>query len=134
MVDPASREGATALATGEEQSVEKADLLRIGLVTLAVGATWLQVWRPVANLDVVAVLALACGGYPIYRNAVEALLERRMTMELSMGIAIAAASAIGEFFTALVIVLFVLVAEALEQLTVGRGRRAIKQLVEMLPR
>jgi Cd2+/Zn2+-exporting ATPase/Cu+-exporting ATPase len=34
-------------------------------------------------------------------------------------------TAIGEFFTALVITLFVLVAEVLEGLTVGRGRRAI---------
>src|ERR671925_258030 len=56
-----------------------------------------------------------------------------MTMELSMTIALAAALAIGEFFTALVIVLFVLVAEVLEGLTVGRGRRAIKDLLDLLP-
>ena len=43
-----------------------------------------------------------------------------MTMELSMSIAIVAAAAIGEFFTALVITLFVLAAEALEGLTVSR--------------
>jgi cation transport ATPase len=49
-----------------------------------------------------------------------------MTMELSMSIAIVAAAAIGEFFTALVITLFVLVAEVLEGLTVSRGRRAIR--------
>src|SRR5262249_40628555 len=59
---------------------------------------------------------------------------RRMTMELSMTIAIGAALAIGEFFTALVIVLFVLIAEVLEGLTVGRGRRAIKDLLDVLPR
>jgi Cd2+/Zn2+-exporting ATPase/Cu+-exporting ATPase len=56
-----------------------------------------------------------------------------MTMELSMAIAIVAALAIREIFTALVITLFVLVAEILEGLTVGRGRRAIQHLVDLLP-
>lgn len=50
-----------------------------------------------------------------------------------MTIAIVAAAAIGQFFTALVITLFVLVAEVLEGLTVGRGRTAIRDLLEFLP-
>lgn len=57
-----------------------------------------------------------------------------MTMELSMTIALLAALAIGEFFTALVITAFVLAAEVLEGLTVGRGRRAIRDLLDFLPR
>jgi hypothetical protein len=44
-------------------------------------------------------------------------------MELSMTIALAAALAIREIFTALVITLLVLVAEILEGLTVSRGRQ-----------
>ena len=50
-----------------------------------------------------------------------------------MAIAIVAALAIREIFTALVITLFVLVAEILEGLTVSRGRRAIQHLVDLLP-
>jgi P-type E1-E2 ATPase len=57
-----------------------------------------------------------------------------MTMELSMTIAFVAAAGIGQFFTALIITLFVLVAEVLEGLTVGRGRKAIRDLLEFLPR
>src|SRR5919109_781541 len=57
-----------------------------------------------------------------------------MTMELSMTIALLAALAVGEFFTALVITLFVLVAEVLEGLTVSRGRHAIEDLLAYLPR
>ncbi len=60
-------------------------------------------------------------------------MQRRMTMELSMTIAIVAALAIGQFFTALVIVLFVLIAEVLEGLTVRRGRTAIRDLLNLLP-
>ena len=48
-----------------------------------------------------------------------------MTMELSMTLALLAALVIREFFTALIITLFVLVAEILEGLTVSRGRKAI---------
>ena len=44
-----------------------------------------------------------------------------------------AALVIGEFFTALVITAFVLAAEVLEGLTVGRGRRAIQDLLDFLP-
>jgi len=55
-------------------------------------------------------------------------------MELSMSIAIIAAAAIDEFFTALIIMLFVLIAEVLEKMTVSRGRRAIRDLLELLPR
>jgi cation transport ATPase len=107
------------------------DLARIGLVTVAALATWLLPGGyPVVVIGLAATLV---GGYPIFTEAFANLLARRMTMELSMTIALAAALVIGEFFTALVIVLFVLIAEVLEGLTVGRGRRAIKQLLNLLP-
>ncbi len=50
-----------------------------------------------------------------------------------MTIALAAAAGIGEFFTALLITLFVLVAEIIEGMTVGRGRLAIRKLLDLLP-
>ena len=51
-----------------------------------------------------------------------------------MTIALAAALAIGEVVTALVMTAFVLAAEILEGLTVSRGRRAIGRLLDLLPR
>jgi Cu+-exporting ATPase len=113
---------------------ETVDLVRICLVTLAVGVTWFHVWEPFVRIDVVALVATLAGGYPIFHEAFEALLQRRMTMELSMTIALGAALMIGELFTALVIVLFVLIAEVLEHMTVARGRGAIKNLLNFLPR
>jgi Cd2+/Zn2+-exporting ATPase/Cu+-exporting ATPase len=56
-----------------------------------------------------------------------------MTMELSMTMALTAALAIKEFTTALFILFFVLGAEMLEQLTVERGRKAIQNLLDLLP-
>ena len=110
------------------------EAVRIVLVAVAAAAVWFRVWEPFPAVSVIGVVGLLIGGWPILKEAFENILERRMTMELSMTIAIVAAAAIGEFFTALVITLFVLVAEVLEGLTVGRGRRAIRDLLEFLPR
>jgi heavy metal translocating P-type ATPase len=117
-----------------EHWLESRELMRIGVVAVASAAVWLRLWEPLARVSVIGLAAALVGGYPIFEEAFSALRARRMTMELSMAIAVGAALAIGEFFTALVIVLFVLIAELLERLTVGRGRRAIKDLLDFLPR
>ena len=117
-----------------EHSLGWPDVVRIGLVALASLAVWFRVWEPFARVSLIGIAGAAVGIYPILREAFEAVVARRMTMELSMSIAIGAALAIGEFFTGLVIILFVLIAEVLEGMTVGRGRRAIKDLLDFLPR
>jgi Cd2+/Zn2+-exporting ATPase/Cu+-exporting ATPase len=110
------------------------EAVRIAIVALAAVAVWFKLWEPFTAVSVVGIAGLLVGGWPILKEAFENVLERRMTMELSMTIAIVAAAAIGQFFTALIITLFVLVAEVLEGLTVGRGRKAIRDLLEFLPR
>src|SRR5437870_9738927 len=110
------------------------EALRIGLVALAAVAVWWCVWEPFPAISVLGVLGLAIGGWPIVTEAAAHLAQRRMTMELSMSLAIGAAAAIGEFCTALLMTLFVLVAEALEGMTVQRGRRAIRDVLDVLPR
>src|SRR5215472_12109436 len=94
-----------------EHAFEWAEMLRIGLVAVAAACVWLRLWEPFGPVSVIGVVGLAIGGWPIFKEALENLLEKRMTMELSMSIAIIAAAAIAEFFTALVITLFVLVPE-----------------------
>jgi P-type Cu+ transporter len=115
-------------------SLDPVEVVRIVLVALAAAASRAGLWKLLLPFDGIALAAVIFGGYPIFREAVTNLLARRMTMELSMTIALVAASAIGEFFTAAVIVLFVLIAEVLEGLTVDRGRAAIRDLLAMLPR
>jgi Cu+-exporting ATPase len=110
------------------------DLTRVALVGVAAGAVWFRLWEPFPRISAIGVAATLVGGWPIFREALENLFERKMTMELSMTIALLAALAIGEFFTALLITLFVLVAEILEGMTVARGRRAIADLLDYLPR
>ena len=110
------------------------EMLRIALVATAAACVWWHLWEPSLRISPIGLLGLIGGGWPIFKEAVENLLAKRMTMELSMAIAIIAAAAISEFFTAFVITLFVLIAEVLEGMTVSRGRRAIRDLLDFLPR
>ena len=119
---------------GHEHGVDWAELARIAFVAVSAAAVWFRLWEPFAHVSVIGIAATLIGGYPIFKEAFENIVERKMTMELSMTIALVSALAIGEFFTALVITGFVLAAEVLEGLTVGRGRRAIQSLLDFLPR
>jgi P-type Cu+ transporter len=127
---------AKELAHDEEHAhgPEWIELVRIAFVALAAAAVWFRIWEPLRHISVIGTAATLIGGYPIFKEAFENIVERKMTMELSMTIALLSALAIGEFFTALVITGFVLAAEVLEGLTVGRGRRAIHDLLDFLPR
>jgi Cd2+/Zn2+-exporting ATPase/Cu+-exporting ATPase len=118
----------------EEHRLEALDLARIAFVGVAAPATLLFPTAPLPVLQLFGAVVLVVGAWPVLHEAVVNLLERRMTMELSMTIALFAALVTGEVFVALVIATFVLVAELLEELAVARGRHAIRDLLEYLPR
>jgi Cd2+/Zn2+-exporting ATPase/Cu+-exporting ATPase len=105
----------------------------VRIVAVAIGAVAVRfhAWEPFHV--VIGVAGVLIGGWPIFKEALEHVAARRMTMELSMAIAIVAAAAISEYFTALIITLFVLIAEVLEGMTVSRGRRAIRDLLDFIP-
>jgi heavy metal translocating P-type ATPase len=109
------------------------EISRVLFTAVAAGAIWFLGGARNPYITAVGVICAIVGGFPIFHEAYENITQRRMTMELSMAIAIVAALAIREIFTALIITLFVLIAEILEGLTVGRGRRAIQHLIELLP-
>jgi heavy metal translocating P-type ATPase len=117
-----------------KHALERNEALRIALVVVAASLVWFGVWKPIHGPRVIGILGILIGGWPIFSEAAANFRARRMTMELSMTIAIVAAAAISDFFTALIITLFVLIAEVLEDMTVSRGRRAIRDLLDLLPR
>jgi len=131
---PANKTGSVSEEPGSGHAFGWAEATRIALVALAALAVRLNLWEPFRSVSVLGILGILIGGWPIFKEAFENLAARRMTMELSMSIAIVAAAAISEFFTALIITFFVLAAEVLENMTVSRGRRAIRDLLEFLPR
>jgi len=112
----------------------KTELIRIAAVAIALLLSWLEAWKFIIGFDFIALAATIIGGYPMFEEAWEAIKERRMTMELSMAIAVIATLLIGQFFTGLVITFFVLFAELLEHFTVESGRNVIGKLLKSLPR
>lgn len=112
----------------------KTELIRLAAMAIAVLLSWLEVWKVLASFDFIALGATVIGGYPMFDEAFQALKKRKMTMELSMVIAVLATLVIGQFFTGLIITFFVLFAELLEHITVSKGRRVIGNLIELLPR
>ncbi len=119
---------------GREHSVTAGEYVRLALMGLVIVASLTGWWRHWMLRDWLAFTATLVGGFPIFKEAWENLRKRRMTMELSMTIALIAALCIGQFLTALVIAFFVLFAELLEGYTVCGGRRAIQNLIDTLPR
>jgi heavy metal translocating P-type ATPase len=118
----------------DEHKAGFAEYVRLALMALIIVASLTGWWRHWMSRDWLAFAATLIGGFPIYAEAWGNLRKRRMTMELSMTLALVAALCIGQFLTALVIAFFVLFAEMVEGYTVGSGRRAIQTLIDALPR
>ena len=136
MVEQAQSETIASAAEEHERDhvLSWLEAARIIVVAMAAAAVWFHVWEPLPGVSLIGILGVLIGGWPIFKEAAENAAARRMTMELSMSIAIIAAAGISQFFTALIITLFVLVAEVLERMTVSRGRRAIRDLMDFVPR
>ena len=129
--------GSAEAAAGERliDRIERSDILRITVVGLAVLGAWVAgaTGTPGWAVGAVGAAALLVGCWPLVAEAVGDLRERRMSMELSMLLAIVAAAAIGEWVTALAVTVFALCAEVLEDLSMDRGRDALTDLMSFLP-
>ena len=115
--------------------IERADIVRIAVVGLATLGTWAAgaAGTPSWVVGAVGVPALVVGCWPLVVEAAGDLRERRMSMELSMLLAVVAAAVIGEWVTALAVTVFALCAEVLEDLSMDRGRDALTNLMSFLP-
>ena len=123
--------------TGERilERIEWADVVRIAVVGVAALGAWIAgtTGAPGWAVGAVGAVVLAVGCWPLLVEAAGDLRERRMSMELSMLLAIVAAAAIGEWVTALAVTVFALCAEVLEELSMDRGRDALTDLMSFLP-
>ena len=129
--------GGDRATTGERiiDRIEWADIARIAVVGLASLGVWAAsaAGAPSRLVAVAGAAALAVGCWPLVVEAAGELRERRMSMELSMLLAIVAAAVIGEWVTALAVTVFALCAEVLEDLSMDRGRDALTDLMSFLP-
>lgn len=112
----------------------KRRLAVIALVALAAASSWFALWRALGlPWDAIGLVATLLGGWPIWKEAWEAIRERQINMEITMAMGVTAALVIGEFTTATVIVSFTLFSMYLEDLTKSRGKRALEALLRAAP-
>ncbi|MCC6585749.1 MAG: FtsH protease activity modulator HflK [Bryobacterales bacterium] len=91
------------------------------------------VFRTVFGIDTAAILTLVAG-YRTFNNAIRGLLDRTISADLAISIAVVAALSIGEYLAAAEAMFIMLVGEGLEGYAAKRTSTAIQRFVEQMPR
>ena len=102
----------------------------VGLLLLA---NWLGIFRTIFGVDT-AILITLLAGYKTFHNSISALMERRISADIALCIAVIAALAVGQYLAAAEAMFIVLVGEGLESYAAGRTAAAIERFVEQMPR
>ena len=81
-----------------------------------------------------AVFITLLAGYKTFYNSISALLEKEISADLALCIAVIAALSVGEYMAAAEAMFIVLVGEGLESYAAGRTAAAIHKFIEQIPR
>src|SRR5215470_12097842 len=90
------------------------------------------VWKTIFGIDTAAIITLLAG-YKTFHNSISSLLEKRISADIALCIAVIAALAVGEYLAAAEAMFIVLVGEGLESYAAGRTEAAILKFVERFP-
>ncbi len=90
-------------------------------------------FKTIFGLDTAAIVTVLAG-YRIFFNAIAALLEKEISADLAICIAVIAALAVGQYPAAAEAMFIMLVGEGLEAYAAGRTSAAIHRFVEQMPR
>ena len=119
----------------EEPENKNLEILRLaGMATIIVPIGWMHLLQPTWLGNIVVIISVLIGGYPIFKESFFALRKGRVNMELSMVIAIVASLALYQFLPAIVITFFALLSEFIEGYIVEKGRKNILLLYNLSPR
>ncbi|MBS7577595.1 MULTISPECIES: cation-translocating P-type ATPase [unclassified Enterococcus] len=116
--------------------IDPKDIYRVIFTALIAGLVLtISMTQPSNKILIILLTAigLIVGCWPIIMESWEDIQAKKMSMDLSMLIAIIAAASIGQGTTSLVITLFVLVAEILEDLCMAQGEASLSNLLAFLP-
>ncbi len=94
---------------------------------------WLGLFRTVFGIDT-AIFITLLAGYKTFYNSISALMEKRISADIALCVAVIAALAVGQYLAAAEAMFIVLVGEGLESYAAGRTAVAIQRFVEQLPR
>src|SRR5713226_4902806 len=90
------------------------------------------VWKTIFGLDTAIPITLLAG-YKTFHNSISALMERRISADIALCIAVIAALSVGQYLAAAEAMFIVLVGEGLESYAAGRTAAAIHRFVEQMP-
>jgi len=93
----------------------------------------LGVFKTFFGIDTAILIALLAG-YKTFYNSLSALLEKRVSADVALCLAVIAALAVGQNLAAAEAMFIVLVGEGLESYAAGRTTDAIERFVEQMPR
>ncbi|MGA2132100.1 MAG: FtsH protease activity modulator HflK [Bryobacteraceae bacterium] len=91
------------------------------------------IFTNIAGIDTAAILTLIAG-YRTFFTAISGLLQRKISADLAICVAVIAALISGQFLAAAEAMFIMLIGEALEGYAAGRTHAAIQRFVEQLPR
>src|SRR6266702_1604733 len=121
----------------EERDEDRKERIRYYTFAAFVGVllllNWLGIFQTIFGLDTAIAITLLAG-YKTFYNAISALLERRISADIALCIAVIAALSVGQYLAAAEAMFIVLVGEGLESYAAGRTEAAIMKFVEHLPR
>jgi len=78
------------------------------------------------------VLVIA-GGYPVFMNVISATLRRQVISHTLMTLGVIAALVVGQWVTAVLVVIFMRIGDYVENFTTESARRAVKELTTLAP-
>jgi P-type Cu+ transporter len=102
---------------------------------IAIGGEWLGLFETLNALipmPIGAVIVLIAG-FPVFRNVARATLHKQIISHTLMTLGVIAALVVGQWVTALLVVFFMRVGDAVERFTTERARRAVKNLAALAP-
>src|SRR5499427_10093685 len=104
-----------------------------GFVGILLLLNLLGVFKTVFGIDTAVIITLLAG-YKTFYNSISSLLEKKISADLALCIAVIAALSAGEYLAAAEAMFIVLVGEGLESYAAGRTAAAIERFVEQMPR
>jgi Cu+-exporting ATPase len=105
------------------------------VIFVVVAGEWLGLFRQITGRVpwIVGLALVIAAGYPVFRNVVRATLRGQIISHTLMTLGVIAALAVGQWVTALVVVFFMRIGDAVERFTTERARRSLKDLTAMSP-
>ena len=94
---------------------------------------WLGIFRTVFGVNTAIIITLLAG-YKTFYGSIQALLEKRISADIALCVAVVAALLVGEYLAAAEAMFIVLVGEGLESYAAERTTAAIERFVEQMPR